>query len=497
MGASTATAMREPGTELKREFSLWSAFALAFAFISPIVALYAIFGFAFVAAGPAMWWAFPIVLAGQLLVAATFAELASKWPYEGAVYQWARRLRGESYGWWAGWAYIWTLIIAAATVCYGAAGFVPVVLGVDKFTSGVQLLVALGFVVLVSIINTIGRGAMKLFVALSITAEVIGSIGVGIVLLLFHREQSIGSLFETAGAGQGPGGYLWSGLLAAVAFVGWAFVGFETAGAISEEVHDPRRSVPKAIMASLVLVAVVVMFAALGVILAIKDFGAVIAGKVADPIADTVTGQLGSGVTRPLFFLFIIGFMASALALQASASRLIFAFAREGVLPASGFLRTLSEKDRLPINAIVLAGIVAALVLITTQSENVYFTLISFTVGGFFIAFAFPIIAVTFAHVGGRFVEGPWNTGRLGFPLAAAASVWTVFEFVNIAWPRATDLPWNQEYGVLLTVAVIGVIGLGFYLARRREIAEADARLKSEVARGDEVGPADELPVGV
>ncbi len=140
---------------LKREFSLWSAFGLAFAFISPIVALYAIFGFAFAAAGPSMWWAFLIVTIGQLFVAATFAELASKWPFEGAVYQWARRLRGESYGWWAGWAYIWTLVLAVATVCYGIAGFVPVVLGIDPFSSGVALLVAVGFVGVVSIINTV------------------------------------------------------------------------------------------------------------------------------------------------------------------------------------------------------------------------------------------------------------------------------------------------------------------------------------------------------
>lgn len=41
--------------ELKRDFTLWSVFALAFAFISPIVALYAIFGLAFAAGGPAFW----------------------------------------------------------------------------------------------------------------------------------------------------------------------------------------------------------------------------------------------------------------------------------------------------------------------------------------------------------------------------------------------------------------------------------------------------------
>ncbi|HEY9267746.1 MAG TPA: amino acid permease, partial [Mycobacterium sp.] len=68
---------------LRREFSLWSAFAFAFAFISPIVALYGIFGLALSAAGPSFWWGFLLVFAGQFLVALIFATLVSRWPLEG------------------------------------------------------------------------------------------------------------------------------------------------------------------------------------------------------------------------------------------------------------------------------------------------------------------------------------------------------------------------------------------------------------------------------
>ena len=46
---------------LKREFTLWSAFAFAFAFISPIVAIYGIFGLAYSTAGPGFWWNFLLV----------------------------------------------------------------------------------------------------------------------------------------------------------------------------------------------------------------------------------------------------------------------------------------------------------------------------------------------------------------------------------------------------------------------------------------------------
>ena len=114
---------------LKREFSLWSAFAFAFAFISPIVALYGIFGLSYSTAGPSFWWNFLIVFGGQLLVALVFAELVSRWPIEGSIYQWSRRLLGSAYGWMAGWFYMWTLVVAMAAVALFSAGFVANVFG--------------------------------------------------------------------------------------------------------------------------------------------------------------------------------------------------------------------------------------------------------------------------------------------------------------------------------------------------------------------------------
>jgi len=478
---------------LKREFTLWSTFALAFAFISPVVALYTIFGFAFAAGGPAAWWGFLLVLAGQLLVALVFAELASKWPYEGSVYQWGRRLMGGTYGWFTGWAYMWTLAIAMAAVAYGAAGFVPVVLDVEPFSSGTQLLVAIGFLAFVTLVNTAGRRWLKVFVAASIAAEVIGSIGIGTVLLLFHNENPISVIFESHGASYGAGPYVWSGFLAAVAFIGWAFVGFESAAAISEEVHDPRRQVPRAIILSLVIVAAVVMYAALALILAIPDIDAVIAGDVADPVAETIAVQLGSGITQPLFALFIIGFTAALIALQAGCSRVMWSFARDGVLPAAGFLRRLSPHDKLPIRAIIVAGIVAAAVMLTTQSEEIYLTLVNFTTGGFYIGFGLPVFAALAARMAGRFTPGRWNLGRWGLAVNAAAAAWVAFELVNIAWPRATELPWYQEYGVVVMIVVVSVLGVLAYLPVRRHVRAAEERLHEEAARdasGADLGPA-------
>ena len=483
------------GEGLKREFSLFAIFSLAFAFISPIVALYAIFAFSFTSAGPAMWWGFFVVLAGQLLVALVFAELASRWPFEGSIYQWSRRLFHETYGWFAGWAYMWTLMITMVAVAYGAAGFVPVVLDIDPFEPGEQLLVALGFLLFGTLMNTASRKVLQGFMIGSIAAEVIGSIGIGTVLLFFHNEQPLSSVFESAGAGVGSGGYIWAGFFAAVGFIGWTYVGFETAGSVAEETPRPRRDVPKAIILSLVTVAAVVSYSSLALILAIPDFGAVISGEVADPVADTISFQLGDGITKPLFVLFIIGFTASLLAIQTNCSRVMWAFARADVLPASGVLKKLSPNARLPINTTLLTGVIAAILLVSTQSEDVYLTLVSMATGGFYLSFAMPVVAALYARLRGHWEPGEWNLGRWGMLVTVAASIWVVFEYFNIAWPRAEGVPWYQDWAVFVMTGIIGALGVLAYLSVRAKVHAAEDRLVADPSSVDwshsTAGPGD------
>ena len=181
--------------QLKREFTLWSAFAFAFAFISPIVALYGIFGLAYSTAGPSFWWNFLIVFAGQLLVAMVFAELVSRWPIEGSIYQWSRRLLGQGYGWAAGWFYMWTLVVAMSSVSVFAAGFVANVFGWNLSPAG-QALVAWVILVLGTAANIAGRLVLRILMTGSIIAEIVGSIGLGTWLLLFHRANPVSVLTD-------------------------------------------------------------------------------------------------------------------------------------------------------------------------------------------------------------------------------------------------------------------------------------------------------------
>ncbi|MBO0772474.1 MAG: amino acid permease [Actinobacteria bacterium] len=455
---ATARPGESPAT-LKRGFTFRSAFSLAFADVSPIVALYTVFSIVVALAGVGFWWAFPIVLGGQLLVAAVFGDVSSRFPLAGSVYQWSRYLVGPRYGWYTAWAYIWGLSIALSALAYGAAGFLLGAAGVAAPSHLAQALVALALVAFATGLNVAGRIFLKIFLGLSIAAEVIGSVGLGTYLLVRYQVNPLSALVHSAGAVHGSA-WLTGPFIAAIAVVGWSFLGFESAGSIAEEVHEPARNVPKAIVLSLLCVGLVVLYSGLALALAVPDVGAVLAGRVPDPIGATLAAHLGSGAARGFEVLFLFGFLASFTAVQSAVSRCIWANARDRVLPGHSFLIRVSRRERLPYNSIMVTAVIAA-VLPFISTSKVYAVLISFTNAGFYMAFALPVFGALYIRARGRWQPGPWTLGRWGGLITGIAAVWLAAEIVNIAWPRSAlygtgILSWS----VLLMMGILAVAGL-------------------------------------
>jgi amino acid transporter len=457
------------GPALQRGFSFWSAFGIAFAIVSPIIAVYSVLGFAIADGGPGAWWTFLVALLGSLAIGLVLGQLASRWPYEGSIYQWARRLGGPAYGWFAGWAYMATYSVASAAICYGVVAFIPPAIGIASFDKGTKLIVAFALVLLATLANTTGRRWLKLLVLASITAEVVGSVGVGTVLMFFHHQQPLSSIVDYHGKGI-SGGTGIAGMLAALAFVGWAFNGFESAGAIGEEVENPTRNIPKAILLVIVLIGAIALYSSLAIILAIPDVGAVLAGKYDDPVTATIVAALGNGASHPLFAGFVISFFAGLVAAQTAVSRVMWAYARDDVLPGSKALVQLSGDDQLPVRAILATTAVISLLLLVGLSDNVFATLITFTTGGFFIAFSFAVLGYLRLKLSGRWEPGPFTLSRSAVPVAIVAALWCILEFVNVAWPRG-GLPWFESWGVLLMTLLFGVLGLLVFLSVRTRVA--------------------------
>ena len=442
-----------------RDFTLRSAFALAFSDVSPIVGIYSVFFICLITAGPAFFWGFPVVLIGQLAVTGVFGDLVSKWPFQGCVYQWARELFGARYGWFTNWAFSWGLVIAMGAVALFAAEFLGPAMGLNSLTQTETSLLALGVLLFGTIANMIGRRFLRGLLYVSMTAELIASLGIGIALLFFHRTHSFSFLFSGAGTAHG-GAWLFGPFLTIVAFIGFSFVGFESAGSIAEEVKGARHVLPKAISLSLLSVGLLVMFATLGLILALPDLGAVLAGKDSNPIATTLEARLGGGTGRALLVMLTIGFTASMIAVQASVSRAIWASARAHELPFHGLLGRLSGPERLPRHVIGLTFVVAG-ILVFIHNNNVFTLLLSGATAGFFVSYALPVVGAAITRLRGGWSPGPVSMGKAAATVTYFAAIWMVVEIVNIAWPRNTyGGVWYLNWGIILAIAVLGVVGV-------------------------------------
>ena len=463
----------DTGGKLRRDFTLWSAFSLAFAYISPIVATYGVIALALPLVGPGYWLVIPIAVAGQLLVALVLGEVASRHPLEGSLYAWAGRLLGPAYGWFTGWAYIWTVLIALVTVAVGATQFWGAALAIDVSAKASLIAGSVIVIAFATVANLLSRRVLKIMIALSIAAEVIGSIGLGVALLFFYDVNSISVVFDN-GVG-GSGGWTMSAVLLGVGFAGWSFLGFESSGAIGEEVQDARRNVPKALRYSLLAIAAIVMLSTLSLILAVPDLGAVLAGEELDPVGAALTTHLGETVTRLAFAVFAIGFTACALGLQTGLSRVIWAFARDRALPASGWLSRLSKREGIPTRAVMVTAVLPLPIFLLTGSQ-VYAILVGYTIGGWYLTFAMVLLAALIARRRGTWEVGPFTLGRWSLTVGIAALAWAVFETINVAWPReAVSGPdWYLQWAVVLVVALLAVIGWIVYSSVRDQIVPYD-----------------------
>ncbi|MFF7066066.1 amino acid permease [Pseudomonas sp. NPDC008258] len=472
MSNPTSEITSSPHPTLKRQFKMQDALTLAFVYISPIVALYAIFGLIVQAAGPAGWWVFPVGLGVQLLIALSLGVLVSRWPLQGGSYQWARRLAGNNYGWITGWFYIWTLIIVFASNGYAIATFIPAALGIDPFSTTQNVMIAIGILAIATGLNLVGPTTLKLLGKMSLAAEVIGSVVLATVLLIWHRVQDFDVIFTTAGTG--GDNYLFNGLLMALGFMGFGLAGFESVCSMAEEIEDPERNLPKAIIGALIGIGVVVSYSALALILATPDFGAIISGAIADPAAGTIQAALGDNVAKLFFVLVIIGFAASMMMAQTSVSRVIWAFSNDKVLPCSGFLSKLSSRHGTPDRAILVVGLLSILVTLLSSSERVYATLISSAGGGFFITMAFVVLGLAVHLISKKWKFGPFRLGWATIPVVLGACAWIVLEIANIVWPRAIgEQAWYVSWAVFIALSVIGALGLVVWLSVRGHIRNA------------------------
>jgi amino acid transporter len=457
-----------------RSMSPWQNFALGFTYLSPVVGVYSVFDLGLSTGGPPMFWSYFLAGAGQFLVCLIFSEVVSQFPISGGLYPWARRLVGKRWAWTAGWIYGWALFTTIAAVAVGAGPFLAALLGFTA-TPLVTTAVALALVLFSTLVNLAGTRLLARVAMFGFVCEIIGAIVVGGYLLLFERHQPFSIVFNTFAIGA-PGSY-WPAFLAAAVAGLFTCYGFEACGDVAEETPNPGLSIPRAMRMTIYVGMAAAAFVCLALILAQPDIAAVVSGKNTTPVETlllTVFGPIGA---RLVVAVVMVSFMSCILSLQAATSRLVFAYARDKMIVGSDYLSAISPHTHVPVRALVLSGIVAAVIIcLGLFFQNAIATIVNSAIIGIYAAFQMIVLGALAARLRGWKPTGQFQLGALGLPINIVALVYGVGAILDMAWPRTPASPWYMNYAMSLTwLAIIGLGALYMLLARPYDHGDAPA----------------------
>lgn len=468
-----------------RSMSLWANFALGFTYLSPLVGVYSLLAVALSTGGPPSIWWIVIVACGQLLVSIVFGEVVSQYPIHGGVYPWARRLWGRRYAWMAAWVYIWAMIVTITSVAEFGAGFITSLFGIE-LTPETTLIMGLALLVLALLINFSGTKWLARVARIGLFAELIGVIGLGLYLLLFQRKHDFGVFFDTMGTA-GDGSYVPVFLASALAGL-FLFYGFEACGDVAEEVTDPARRIPRAMMMTIIVGAISALFSFAGYVLAAPDLEGIVSGEIADPIPAILESTLGTVGAKVFLVVTVLAFISCVLSLQAALSRMLYSFARDGMIPGHTWLAKISERSKVPTNALIVACTVPALICVLIYfNDGILVPVTSFAILGIYVSFQMVVFAALRQRIKGWKPAGPFNLGALGYVVNVVALAYGIFAIVLLATPGSGGT-FFQNYVVLIGLVV--VLGTGFlylFIARpdkKSDAPEGDAReVAAEIRR--------------
>ncbi|EST35431.1 amino acid permease [Streptomyces roseochromogenus] len=456
---------------LARRMGGFGNFAISFSVISILSGCMTLYGFGLNTGGPAvMLWGWAGVGLFVLCVGLALAEVTSAYPTSGALYYMADRLGGRRWGWYTGWLNLLGLLGAIAGIDYGAAlftgafanlrwGFTP--------TPGRTMLIFCAILLLHAVLNLFGVRLVSLLNSVSVWWHLAGvALIVGALAIVPGHHQSASFVFTKFVNETGwhnPVYVAAIGLLLAQ----YTFSGYDASAHLSEETSQASvfaaRGIVRSIWAS--WVAGFVLLA--GLTFAIQDYDATRNTATGVPPAQILLDGLGTDGASALLLVVIIAQLFCGNAEVAAASRMVFAFSRDGALPGSHLWRKVSSRTQTPVAAVWLAVVVAGvLALPSLYSATAYNAVTAINVIGITPAYAIPVLLRL--RAGDRFQPGPWHLGRWSRPIGWIAVIWVVCVTVLFCLPQASPVTVDSmNYASVALAVVLALASVWWYVARR------------------------------
>lgn len=475
--------------KLHRSIGSYGSFAAGFSFVSILTTVFQLFSFGFGFGGPSFFWTWPIVFVGQILVALCFSELAARYPISGCIYQWSTRLGGALWGWMAGWLMLVAQVVTVAAAAIALEIVLPSVWsGFEIVSSTTENAVILGSILLIltTTINAVGVRAMSIINSAGVTCELVGVVLLCIALFS-HANRGPGVVLHT-GAGVGHGaGYLWSFIISGL-MAAYVMVGFDSAGELSEETKNPRRTAPRTIIRALTISGIGGAFMLIATLMAAPS---VTDGSLGDPtkgLPYVLTSRLGDTLGRIFLVDVAIAVSVCTLAIQTATTRMMFSMARDRVLPFSSALGKVNARTGTPIRPAVLVGLLTVgLLYLNVGNPQVFLALASVCIMLLYIAYLMVTVPLLRRRLQGwpdsvdsaSGLQGLFSLGRCGIVVNVVAIAWGSLMAINLGWPRAKvfGTTWYLQYFPELFLGGAIVVGAAAYVLQRRETRREAAAL--------------------
>ena len=457
--------------ELARRMGPFGNFAISFSVISVLSGCMTLYGFGLNTGGPAvMLWGWVAVGAMVLLLGLALAEVTSAYPSSGALYYMANQLGGPRWGWFTGWFNLLGLLGAIAGIDYGAALFSGAFASLQwGFTPTPGKILAIYAVILVlhATLNLFGVRLVSVLNSVSVWWHLGGvAVIVGALALVPSHHQSAAFVFGHFANGTGWGSALYVGALGLL-LAQYTFCGYDASAHLSEETTHAQISAAKGIVHSIAWSWVAGFVLLTGLTFAIQDYAGTLATSTGVPPAQIFLDALGASGAKALLLVVIVAQLFCGNAEVAAASRMVFAFSRDGAMPGSGLWRRVSVRTRTPVPAVWLAvGVAFLLALPSLYSATAYAAVTAINVIGITPAYAIPVYLRL--RAGRHFQPGPWNLGKWSKPIGWTAVTWVAFVTVLFCLPQVSPVTRdNFNYASVALLAVL-LLATVLWLTRGR-----------------------------
>ena len=313
------------------------------------------------AAGPAVVLAIVAAAAVATCNGLSSAQLAAKFPVSGGTYEYGYRLLHPAVGFTAGWLFLLAKSASAATAALGFAGYV---LGPLQWPEAARVPVALGLVALLTLLVASGLRRSN-----AVNAAVVGltlaALGAFVVSGTPDAVAHAGPHFTPFFTGT------WEDFCYATALMFVAYTGYGRIATMGEEITEPRRNIPRAMIATLAVSAA--LYAAVALV-GVGGVGAAVFAAEASraaPLRAAAEAMAGRGVALVVAAGAVTAMAGVLLNLLLGLSRVLLAIGRRGDVPAARRLAAVDER-RGPVAATVVMGVVIALLVLVGDVKTTW-----------------------------------------------------------------------------------------------------------------------------